>query len=620
MLVNTRLMAELVLRRINESPHVVYDAETSGLDWRYNHIVGHVITLGPGPDDTYYIPVRHMGGGNLPDDCQVPVRNDEWNGSTHWFERALVTALSGKTLIGHNIAFDLSFMHRIGYVPSGQVVDTMVHAYLLDELRKSLSLSSCCTDYKVAEKKGDDLYKLLREKYGAPEGRDSMSHFWLSDASDKEVWDYASGDGTSTYQLWEELERQIDRVYYSNATGDYSLRRIERVETALIPVVHGMRMRGMKVDEQRLWDLTTKFRREVEEAEAKLNGINVKSPLAMVKYFTDHGVTDWPLTPTGRPSFPEEWLVKSDAGRAIVAVRKNRTLLASFLEPISNRFLYKGRVHAQIHQTRDEHFGTRTGRMSITDPNLSAMPGKRQGDLGKLSRSIFVADDGYEFVEADYSTCEIRICAHYCGARVWVDGYRSGRDPHTAVSQAMEIERRHAKTINLALMTGSGKNAIAEKLGLPMAEGHALVDQYFSGLPELKKFQRASAAAFKSRGFVSTIGGRRLQLEDPRKDYTALNRLTQGGNADLTKEALVQADKVDAAELSTAVHDSILFQIEKGNKEARHQVLRAMIDAGHTLGFKIPMGVEYGSGPTWADATFNVEGKMDDAIEQEYVD
>jgi DNA polymerase-1 len=237
--------------------------------------------------------------------------------------------------------------------------------------------------------------------------------------------------------------------------------------------------------------------------------------------------------------------------------------------------------------------------------------------LGKTFRSIFVADEGMEFVEADYMTCEIRICAHYCKAKVWVDGYRRGIDPHTSVSEAMDIIRRHAKTINLALMTGSGKNAIAEKLGLPMAEGHALVDQYFSGLPELKTFQRQSGAAFRSRGFVTTIGGRRLQLEDPRKDYTALNRLTQGGNADLTKQALVKADPIENTWLSTAVHDSILFQVEKGNREARDKVLRAMVDAGHDLGFSIPMGVEYGGGMTWGDATFNTEGKIDDAVEEE---
>jgi DNA polymerase-1 len=157
-------------------------------------------------------------------------------------------------------------------------------------------------------------------------------------------------------------------------------------------------------------------------------------------------------------------------------------------------------------------------------------------------------------------------------------------------------------------------------LGLPTQEGHALVDQYFSGLPELKTFQRQSGAAFRSRGFVTTIGGRRLQLEDPRKDYTALNRLTQGGNADLTKKALVEADKVDETTLATAVHDSVLFQVVKGNHEARDKVLRAMVDAGHDLGFSIPMGVEYGGGNTWGDATFNTEGKMDDAVEEDYAD
>ena len=618
MLANNWPMAELVQRRLDDCKAFVYDAETSGLDWRYHCVVGHVFTFGPGPEDTFYVPVRHAGGGNLPyEGIQIPVRNDEWAGGIHPFEHEWIRRAKGKTMIGHNMAFDMSFLHRIGWQATGTVIDTMIYAYLLDELRKSLSLAACCADYKVADKKGEPLYAHLAEKYGAPAGRDSMGSFWLSDASDHVVWDYAAGDGTSTYQLWRELETQLDRVYYSNAHGDYSLRRIATIETDLVPVVHDMRMRGIRIDEERLWELKTKYEGELAEATERLAGINVKSPLAMVKYFTDHGVTDWPLTPTGRPSFPEEWLVKSEPGRAIVAVRKNRTLLSSFLEPIQNKFLYKGRVHAQIHQTRDENFGTKTGRISVTDPNLSALPGKRQGDLGRTFRSIFLPDEGHEFVEADYKVCEIRICAHYCQAKVWVEGLRRGIDPHSSVSQAMSIERRHAKTVNLALMTGSGKNAIAEKLGLPMNEGHALVDQYFAGLPELKKFQKSSAAAFRSRGFVATIGGRRLQLADPNRDYTALNRLTQGGNADLSKLALVKASRINGAWLNAMVHDSVLFQTEVGDDSARHQVLRAMVDAGHDLGFTVPMGVEWGRGKNWGEATFNTEGNEDDAVEKD---
>jgi hypothetical protein len=87
MLINNWTMAEHVLRRLESCTEYVYDAETSGLDWRHNHVVGHVFTFGPSPQDTYYIPVRHARGGNLQADIQIPTRPDEWRGDVHPFEK-----------------------------------------------------------------------------------------------------------------------------------------------------------------------------------------------------------------------------------------------------------------------------------------------------------------------------------------------------------------------------------------------------------------------------------------------------------------------------------------------------------------------------------------------------
>src|SRR4051812_1369677 len=49
-----------IVNRLKASQQVVYDSETSGLDWRKNHICGHVFSFGPAPSDSYYIPVRHL--------------------------------------------------------------------------------------------------------------------------------------------------------------------------------------------------------------------------------------------------------------------------------------------------------------------------------------------------------------------------------------------------------------------------------------------------------------------------------------------------------------------------------------------------------------------------------
>lgn len=609
MLVNDNLVADMLLRRIKDTYNIVIDVETSGLDWKHNHIVGYVITLGPSPDDTFYVPVRHAGGGNLASLSQVPSAATNWGGLMHSFELRLIPALINKHLIGHNISFDLSFLSRVGYAPSGPITDTMVQAFLLDELRPSLSLDACCKTVGVQEKKGDELYKAIAARAGCKPDRSSMAYFWQLPGNQHEVWDYACGDGTSTYQLWWQQSIDINSPYYSNSTREYTLEKVAKVEMELIPVLHSMSMRGVKINEWQLIDVTARIENDLKVASAAVGDINVRSPVQVQAYLEKNGVTDWPLTEKGSPSFPEEWLLKSPAGKNIVTVRKSRTLLDSFLKPIGGRYLYNGRVYPQLHQTRDESFGTRTGRMSITNPNLGAMPGKRQGELGKLFRSIFVPDDGMVFTEGDYAACEIRICAHYCKAKAWVDGFNSGVDPHTSVANSVGIIRRHAKTINLAIMTGSGKRAIAEKLGLSYEEGSRIVDQYYAGLPELKDFQKKSGRHFEARGFVSTLLGRRLQLEDSSKGYTAVNRLTQGGNADIAKERLVAMSHVPNIQLSLSVYDSVLFQHEPGSP-MKDMALKVMADMTN-IGLEVPMKVDYGSGSNWGEASFSEEGSVE---------
>ncbi|RPJ29584.1 MAG: hypothetical protein EHM33_00520 [Chloroflexi bacterium] len=612
MLANKLPIAQLALRKVLDADTVAVDVETSGLDAFHQHIVGWVLTIGPAPDDSFYIPVRHAGGGNLPSGSQVPSMATNWDGSIHPIEIEIIKALYGKELVFHNAAFDMRFMHRLGWSPSGPIRDTMIGAYLTDELRPSLSLEAVCREEKVQEKRGTDLYKAISARVGCAPDRNSMGFLWQMPGDDDQVVDYSCGDGTSTWQLWESLKVSISKPYYVSANREYSLEAVARVEFDLIPVLHKMSMRGVKIDEERLGSLTKEILEEFDQSLAMIGEMNVRSPLQVKDYFIKHGITNWPKTEKGAASFPESWLKTTKEGQAIVRVRKNRTLLDSFLIPMSGRFMHNGRVHTEFHQTRDEEFGTRTGRLSTTSPNMGAMPGKRQGELGRRFREIFIPDDGMEFTEADYNVCEIRICAHYCQAKAWLDGFKAGKDPHTAISDALGIPRRHAKTINLALMTGAGKTKIASELGIPLQEGLAVVEQYFDGLPELKEFQRQATRAFESRGFISTLLGRRLQLAKPDKAYTAVNRLTQGGNADIIKSAMVALDKVPNIETMLTVYDSTLFQHAKGDTKARNDALDTIVNMKELgIDFSVPMRAEYGSGASWGEATFNEEGWLE---------
>ena len=67
-----------------------------------------------------------------------------------------------------------------------------------------------------------------------------------------------------------------------------------------------------------------------------------------------------------------------------------------------------GRVHSTFIQTE-----TRTGRISSTEPNLQNIPIRTE--LGSRLRGYFVAGDGQQLVDAEYSQIELRILAHITG-------------------------------------------------------------------------------------------------------------------------------------------------------------------------------------------------------------
>lgn len=611
-LVNTEEEAKKLLRRLDTVDEIVYDSETSGLEWQKNHIVGHVLTFGPKDEDSFYVPVRHASAGNLTG-CTVPATEDGWDGTLHWFEEELIKKLNKISYIcGHNLSFDLKFLYRIGFKALRQrFEDTMINCFLIDEIRKSLSLEDCCKQEGVVEKRGQPLYDYIAEKIeGVAADKKSMGHYWKLDPRDHIVHDYASGDGVSTYQLRDVSREKINQVYHTNPDGrELTMKKVWDIECRLIPVLHRMEMRGIKIDVNAMEKLYEEISGEYQSAFNAIGQINVRSPNAMKDLFASRGITDWPTTAKGSPSFREEWLMQSDIGQMVVKTRKFRNLMSSFLDPINERFLYNGRIHAEYHQTRDENFGTKTGRLSCTKPNLTAQPGKRQGELGKRFREIYVPDTGKQWVSADFSNCEIRIAAHYCMAAAWVNGFvaRPPIDPHTSVANAIGISRQHAKTINLGLMTGMGKKALAEDLGLSLSEGSKVVDQFFDGLPELKKFQNNAKFNFKKRRFVSTLLDRRLQLDDARFAYKAVNRLTQGGNADIIKTKMVEIDEEflfdDSLDLLINIHDDLNWQSSDEGKD--NQVGEIMCDVDNEyIKMRVPMKTDIGRGKNWSEATF----------------
>lgn len=500
--------------------------------------------------------------------------------------------------IGHNLAFDLSFLHAEGITLNGTFEDTMINAALLDEFRRSFSLENCADEAGVQSKKASEIKKHIEETFKDDFGRNYMGQYWRLSADDPVAIEYATGDGTTTWQLWVEQTRQIN---------EQNLNKVHKVECDVIPVLNRMTMRGIRIDADRLHRLREVVSENLVNAQNSLGEeVNVNSSVQIHKLHEKHGESGWPLTPTGKPSFPEEYLKTTDIGRKVIAVRKSKRMLEAFIDPMINRHMYKGRVHAQYNQLRGDEFGTVTGRLSSSNPNLQQVP-KRDEEAGVLFRSIFLPDEGMTWGSADYSQCEPRLLAHYSGCKVLVDGYTKtpSVDAHTAVAVSAGIDRQSGKRLNQALLTGAGAKKAASMLGKPMDEAMEIVNKYFKSMPEIKTLQAEAAQRLRQRGYVMSILGRRSRLEAPGFEYKAVNRLLQCSNADMIKLSMVKIDEmcrqVGGIDILNNVHDSLDFQYTPDRHKHYKEALDIMCDFPE---IRVPIEIEEDSGPDWGWASY----------------
>ena len=591
--------AETIARILTKATVLSLDVETDGLDWRHNNSVGYVLTWGPGPDETTYLPFGHEGGGNL-----------DWDPRLMF--KALLAPRRDVRLVFFNASFDLKFFYKDGFNFEGMLEDTSINAYLLDENKGYYSLDTCCKDMGVQAKKGEPLYIHMAEKFGGdPVRKAQMGNFWRLSGDDPIAVDYAAGDGTSTWQLWERQQIELDKPFSPNDTR--TLRKIWAIECRCIRVLHRMMIRGVKIDEERLDQVRKLVAHAREQTLLQLPpGFNSRAPTQLIKLLTDHGVSGWPTTAKGNPSFTEDWLKTNPIGEKIVRVRKLENLENSFLGPMADRHLWNGRVHTNYNQTMGEEFGTNTGRLSSNEPNLQQVP-KRNKELGALFRSIFIPDRGKIWGAPDYSQCEPRLLAHYGHVQTLLRGYRANPpvDAHTAVAMSAGIDRESGKRLNQALITGAGDRKAL--IMLDRDDAQEILTKYFEDMPEIKALQKTSKLIWQSRGYLVSLLGRKIHLDNPNDSYKAVNRLLQCGNADVLKNSMCNVDEYlysetrDEVALLNNVHDAFDFQFGEHDRRHYERALEIMQDYGpdgQSVNLDLPLVVETDEGANWAEATY----------------
>jgi DNA polymerase I-like protein with 3'-5' exonuclease and polymerase domains len=598
------------LKDLRDAKEVAIDLETndpylkelgSGNVTNKGHIAGVAVAV---EGWSGYFPIHHEQGGNM--DRQLVLK---------WLQNVLNQ--ENTRFIFHNAMYDVCWLRSAGLTIKGPIVDTMIAASLIDENRMSYQLNTLAKHYVGLGKDEKVLVEAAKEY-----GLDAKADMWR--LPPMFVGQYAERDAESTLKLWQVLKREM----YNQELMD-----VFTLETDLFPCLVDMRFKGVRVDLEKAQNIKLNLIKREEALIKKikdLTGVEVEIMAArsIAKAFDKLKLPYDRTEKSKEPSFTKNFLQNHphELPQAIAEARELNKAHTTFIDSITKHAV-KGRIHADINQIRSDAGGTVTGRFSMSNPNLQQIPA-RHPELGPMIRSIFIPEGNHVWGSFDYSQQEPRILVHYAklqnleGVDEIVDAYKSGdADFHQVVADMAGIKRKQAKTINLGLMYGMGKNKLMAELGLMKESAEKLIRQYHTKAPFVKKLMDNVSRKANDRGKIRTLLGRAchfdlwqpvqfgvfkpLPLEQARKEYDeplkraftykALNKLIQGSAADMTKRSMVALYK-NGIIPHIQIHDEVDISVE--SPEQAEKIIQIMESA---VELQVPNKVDYESGANWGD-------------------
>ena len=550
-----------------------------------------------------YYPIAHEGGGNM--DRKKVLK---------WFQSVLNT---DSIKIFHNAMYDVCWIRSLGLKINGRIVDTMIAAAIVDENQMRYDLNNCSKRYIGMGKDESALYQAARDW-----GVDPKAEMYKLPAM--YVGAYAEKDAELTYELWQELKKEILHQ---------DLNSIFELETELFPSLVDMRFLGVRVDIPAAHQLKETLIEEeklclLEIKKATQVDVQIWAARSIARVFEKLRLPFDRTEKTNSPSFTKNFLQNHPHPlvKRIARAREINKAHTTFIDTIL-KHNHKGRIHAEINQLRGDNGGTVTGRFSYSNPNLQQIPARNK-ELGPRIRSLIIPEEGHTWGVFDYSQQEPRLVVHYAtlqnlyGVDEVLEAYKGGNaDFHTVVADMAEIPREQAKTINLGLFYGMGKNKLQAELGINKEKADELFKQYHNKVPFVKRLMDNVMNRAQDRGQIRTLLGRlcRFHLWEPTQfgihkplphdaaltehgpgikrayTYKALNRLIQGSAADMTKKAMIKLHK-EGIIPHIQVHDELDISIK--DKQQAELIKSIMEDA---VSLEVPNKVDYESGPNWGN-------------------
>ncbi len=415
----------------------------------------------------------------------------------------------------------------------------------------------------------------------------------------------------------DKLERKLsksgmDRLFYE-------------IEMPLVFTLYEMEKNGVKAEAEalkvyggQLYGRITELEREICEDAGENFNINSPKQLGVI-LFEKMGIKGGKKTKTGY-STAADVLEKLAPDYPIVdkilEYRQLTKLKSTYADGLANFIGDDGRIHGKFNQTI-----TATGRISSTEPNLQNIPIRME--LGRLIRKVFVPEDGYVFVDADYSQIELRVLAHCSGDEKLIQAYKEKADIHritasqvfhTPFEEVTSLQRRNAKAVNFGIVYGISSFGLSRDLSISKKEAAQYIEDYFHTYPGIKAFLDESVKNAKDKGYAVTLFGRRRPVPELSSsnfmqrsfgERVAMNSPIQGTAADIMKIAMIGVERRLLEEglksrLVLQVHDELLVEAWKPELDTVKGILKEEMEQAAKL--SVPLEIDMHTGINWYEA------------------
>ncbi|KAK2863017.1 hypothetical protein Q5P01_002550 [Channa striata] len=323
--------------------------------------------------------------------------------------------------------------------------------------------------------------------------------------------------------------------------------------------------------------------------------------------------------------------------KVILEYRQVHKIKSTFVDGILSWMRNKNYISSMWCQT-----SVVTGRISAKHPNFQALPrqplqvtkkqyiqGKEEEVVTVHPRAMFIPQEGWTFLAADFCQVELRLLAHlssdpellhiFTNPQADIFTMLASQWKGVSEGEVTSEDREQTKRIVYSVVFGAGHKRLSGILGVSTNQASQFQDSFLQTYREVQAFIQTTIHQCQKQGYVLSIMGRRRTLPNIKSpdwgirmqaERQAVNFVVQGSAADLCKMAmirifnLVSSSSLLSARLIAQLHDELLYEVEDSHVEHFAALVKSTMESLQHIDhlgvhLKVPLKVAVSIGKSW---------------------